>query len=420
MKVVYITMAGDLFHRGHLELIKKAKAEGDYLIVGLHPDDIITKYKRKPIVKFEDRKKIIESISYVDKVIEDCMDYRTPTMLDNIVSNGVELLVHGDDWLPPLYSKAKELNYCDVKQVPYYPYTDTTKLLNKIQEKNSLKSSLRDKEKLVVISANDAITAKLVEEFGFDGIWVSSFESSANLGLVDNETINLSDMINIVRPIANSANLPIIVDADTGYGAVEQVVRAVKELENAGASAICIEDNIYPKTNSLWGGKKDIADMYSHGNKIKAAVNARKNSSFCIIARTEALIRGLGVEEALKRARYYADCGADILLLHSRDATGEEAMSIPAKLATDTPLIIIPTKFPHLTNSELFNAGYSVIIYANQTLRSKIFGIKQMLKTLKAEQNAKALDNCICSLEDFRNLTPIKEAQERAIRYGKI
>ncbi|KKN82800.1 hypothetical protein LCGC14_0306240 [marine sediment metagenome] len=417
MRVVYATMAGDLFHRGHLEFIKKLQAEGDYIIIGLHPDDVITKYKRKPIIKFEDRQKIIESIEGVAKVVEDCMDYRTPKMLDNILTYKVDVLVHAGNWLPPLYSKVRELGLCEVKEVPYYPYTSTTRLIQKIREKNTLKSALNKNEKLVVVSANDAITAKLVEEFGFDGIWVSSFESSANMGLVDNETINLTDMVNTVRPIVNSTNLPVIVDADTGYGDTEQVVRAVRELENAGASAICIEDNVYPKTNSLWGGKKAIATMENHGNKIIAAVNARVSSSFCIIARTEALIRDYGMDEAIKRANYYADCGADILLLHTRDATGREALSVPKKLNRGIPLIIIPTKFPHLTNSELFNTGYSIIIYANQTLRSKIFGIKQMLKVLKTEQNGKAIENCICSLEDFRSLTPIEATKQRMSNY---
>jgi len=415
MKKVYITMTGDLFHRGHLELIKKAKALGDYLIVGLHPDDVVKKYKRAPVIKYEDRKAIIEAIAEVNEVVEDCMDYRSPTMFENMFKCKPRLLVHADDWLPPLYKSMKEKIGIETIQVPYYPYTSTTKILQGLKQRNSLKT----KDKLVIVSANDAITAKLVEEFGFDGIWVSSFESSANLGLVDNETINLSDMVKIVRPIANSVDIPIIVDADTGYGAIEQVVRAVKELENAGANAICIEDNNFPKSNSLWGGDLPINSVENHVAKIKTAVDARKSEDFCIIARTEGLIRDKGVEEALYRANCYADAGADFVLLHSREVTGTEALSIPKLWKRDTPLVIIPTKFAHITNSELFNAGYNVVIFANQTLRSKIFGIKNMLKILKTEQNAKALDNCICSLEDFRNLTPIKEAQERAIRYGK-
>jgi phosphoenolpyruvate phosphomutase len=410
-------MTGDLFHRGHLELIKKAKALGDYLIVGLHPDDVVKKYKRAPVIKYEDRKAIIESIKEVDEVIEDCMDYRSPTMWENMFKYKPNLLVHGDDWLPPLYKKMKELIGIEIEQVPYYPYASTTKILQGIKSKNSLKEALKKKEKLVVVSANDAITTKLVEEFGFDGIWVSSFESSANLGLVDNETINLSDMINIVRPIVNSTDLPVIVDIDTGYGDIEQAVRAAKELEKVGVSAICIEDNLFPKSNSLWGGTKPLYDITKFGNKIKAIKESTNN--LLVIARTEALIRNKGMEEAITRAEYYADCGSDMILIHSREPSGEEALLIPNLWNKKSPLIIIPSKFPQITNKELFNAGYSIVIYANQTMRAKIHGIKQALKVLKTEQNAKALDNYICSLDDFRNLTPIEETKKRQERYGK-
>ncbi len=416
---IYITMVGDLFHRGHLEFIKKAKSLGDYLIVGLHPDDVVKKYKRNPVISYEDRKAIIESIKEVDLVVEDCMDYRSPSMLENVLKYKPDLLVHADDWLPPLYKKMYSATGVKTFQTPYYPYTSTTKILQGIGNKKSLKSALKNKDKLVIVSANDAITAKLVDEFEFDGIWVSSFESSANLGLVDNETINLSDMINLVRPMVNSTDLPIIIDADTGYGDIEQVIRAVKEFENVGASAICIEDNNFPKSNSLWGGTMEINSAENHGAKIKASVDARKSDNFSIIARTEALIRNKGIEEALRRANYYVDCGADIVLMHSKESTGQEALSIPKLWKRDIPLIIIPTKFPHLTNSELFNAGYSIIIYANHSMRAKIFGIKQMLKILKTEQNAKAIENYICSLDDFRNLTPIEITKKREERYGR-
>lgn len=417
MKIVYITMVGDLFHRGHLELIKQAKKLGEWLIVGLHPDDIVKTYKKTPIVSYEDRKAIIESIKGVDVVVEDCMDIRTPTMFENIEKYNVDILVHGNDWLPRLYKEARNKNI-KVIQVPYYPYTSTTKLRQKIKEKNSLKTNLKNKEKLVVVSANDAITAKLVEEFGFDGIWVSSFESSARMGLVDNETINLTDMLTITIPIVNSVNISVIVDADTGYGGIEQVVRAVREFEKIGVSAITIEDNIFPKSNSLWGGKLELLSMEKHGAKIKAAIDVRKSKEFCIIARTEALIRGYGIKEALKRANYYADCGADLILMHSREITGTVALEVPKFWKRCVPLVIIPSKFPHITNEQLFSAGYSIVIYANQTMRSKIYGVKKILKILKSEGNAKAIEPYISSLDEFRNLTPIEETKRRKNIHG--
>lgn len=417
MRIVYATMTGDLFHVGHLKLIKKAKEYGDKLIIGLHPDDIVSMYKKKPIVSFKQRKEIIESIAEVDLVVEDCMDVRKPKMVDNIEKYGVDILIHGTDWLPPLYKKFKRENKCKVIQVPYYPLTSTTKLLQKIRNNNNLQYALNNKEKLVVVSANDAITARLVETYEFDGIWVSSFESSARLGLVDNETINLTDMINIARPIIDSVNIPVIVDADTGYGKIEQVVRAVKELEKIGASAICIEDNKFPKSNSLWGGKIELESMKSFGNKIKAGKEVQNTNNFSIIARTEALIRKHGKKEAIKRANYYVDCGADLILMHSKDNTGKEALEMPKLWDRKVPLVIIPSKFPHLTEAELFRAGYSIVIYANQTQRAKIEGVKKTLKILKEKKNAKDLNNYISTLDEFRNLTPIEKTKRRQERY---
>ncbi|GAH34455.1 unnamed protein product [marine sediment metagenome] len=133
-KIVYATMVGDLFHRGHLEFIKKAKKLGDLLVIGLHPDDVVKRYKREPVIPFEDRKKIIESIREVDKVVEDCMDFRNPTMFDNLKKYKASIAVHGDDWLPPLYEKAEKQKLCKVVRVECYPYITTTRLLQEIRK----------------------------------------------------------------------------------------------------------------------------------------------------------------------------------------------------------------------------------------------------------------------------------------------
>ena len=414
--VVYANVVSDLPHRGHIEFFRKAKALGDYLIIGVHPDNITQEYKRKPIMSYEDRIEILKSIKEIDLVVKDCRDKEFPTTYENLKKYNVNIIVHGDDFIPSYTEKAKEMGVKTVL-VPYYPNLSTTKLLQNIRTKNTLKNALKANEKLVVVSANDAITAKLVEQYGFDGIWVSSFETSARLGLVDNETINLTDMVTVAKPITDAVNIPVIVDADTGYGNVEQFIRAVKELEKTGVSAVCIEDNTFPKSNSLWGGKKKINDMKKHGAKIRAGKEVQRTKEFCIIARTEALIRGYGIKEALKRANYYAKCGADMILMHSRDKTGKEALKIPKLWKRDTPLIIIPSKFPHLTNKQLFNAGYSIVIYANQTQRAKIYGVKKILQILKTKQNAQALSKYISTLDEFRSLTPIEETKRRKLKY---
>lgn len=412
-KVLYATMTGDLFHRGHVEFIKKAKKLGDYLIIGLHPDDVVKRYKREPIMLFEDRKKIIESIKEVDKVVEDCMDFRRPTMFDNIKKYNVSIAVHGNDWLPPLYRKAKKEKLCKVVQVKCYPYITTTKLLQEIRRTKKLKYLLEKRRKLVLVSAGDAITAKLIEETEFDGIWVSGFEASARLGLSDNGCITMTEMLNTTKIIVDATDLPVITDVDNGYGGLHNFIRTVKEFEKVGCSGICVEDNIFPKQNSLWGEKIPLLSMEEHGAKIRAGKDMQRSKDFVIIARTEALIRGYGMAEAIKRAKHYVECGADMILIHSRESTGKEALEIPKHWKSKIPLVIVPTKFPHLTNKQLFNAGFSMIVLANQTERVKIKAVREALKIIKNYDCINPIEKELsASLDDMRDLTPIRETEE--------
>lgn len=418
-KIVYATMTGDLFHRGHLEFIKKAKKLGDFLIIGLHPDDVVRRYKRGPIIPFEDRKKIIESIREVGKVVEDCMDFRKPTMFDNLKKYKVSIAVHGDDWLPPLYKKAEEQKLCKVVQVECYPYITTTKLLQEIRRTKRLNYLLKEEKKLVIVSSGDAITAKLIEEAGFNGIWVSGFEASARLGLADNGCITMTEILNTTKTIVDATNLPVLVDVDNGYGGLHNFIRTVKEFEKIGCSGVCVEDNIFPKTNSLWGGKIPLLSMEEHGQKIRAGKDAQKTKDFVIIARTEALIRSYGMAEAIKRAEYYAKSGADMVLIHSRESTGKEALEIPRHWKLNTPLVIVPTKFPQITNKQLFNAGFSVVVLANQTERVKIKAIREALKIIKNYDCINPIEKELsATLDDMRDLTPIKEVEEIDQRYG--
>ena len=417
-KTVYATMVGDLFHRGHLEFIKKAKALGSNLIIGLHPDDVAEKYKRKPVVAFEDRKRIIESIDGVDMVVEDCMDFRKPTMLDNLKKYKVDIAVHGNDWLPPLYKEAKAKKLCRVIQVEAYPDITTTMLIDEIRQAKKLKTSLERGKKITLVSAGDSITAKLVEEAGFDGVWISGFEASARLGLTDNGSITMTEMLSAAKTVIQATDLPVIADADNGYGGIHNFIRAVKEFEKIGCSGMCVEDNIFPKQNSLWGEKIPLLSMKEHGMKIRAGKDAQRSDDFIIIARTEALIRGYGMEEAIKRAKYYAKCGADMILIHSREATGKEALSIPKHWKLDVPLVIVPTKFPKIKNSRLFKAGFSMVVLANHTERIKIKAIREGLRLIREQDNTYEIEKRLsATLDDMRYLTPIKESESIDRRY---
>lgn len=245
----------------------------------------------------------------------------------------------------------------------------------------------------VIVSAGDALTARLVEEAGFDGIWVSGFEVCARLGIPDNGTITRDEMLIATKPIVKATRLPVYVDVDTGY---EDFHRTVIEFERIGVKGVCIEDNVVPKTNSLWGGKLPLMDADEFGNKI-SVVRGRME----IIARTEAIIRGYGLEEAERRLRLYYEYGADILLPHSRDSRYIFCADMPA------PMAIVPTKFPEYTNEALFKLGYSMVIWANQTERVKIKSIREALRILKQDDSAFHIeDRLSVTLDDMKGLMP--------------
>jgi len=249
----------------------------------------------------------------------------------------------------------------------------------------------------VIVSASDAITAKLVEEAEFDGIWISGFEASARLGLADNGSITMTEMLNIARPIIEAVKLPVWVDVDTGYGNFQ---RTVREFERIGAEGICVQDDIpHKKNNSLWGGKSELMGVSEFAKKIKVKRNRIK-----IVARTESIIRGYGKREANKRLNaYLQDGGADILLPHVRNI--DDILSISNY--EDRIYAIVPTKFPACTNEGLFNHGYKMVIWANQTERVKIKATRECLKSLKDFDSAEFIEkNLSATLEDMRGLTP--------------
>lgn len=249
----------------------------------------------------------------------------------------------------------------------------------------------------VIVSAADSITAKLVQESGFDGIWISGFEASARLGLADNGSITMTEMLNISRSIVGSVNIPVWVDVDTGYGNFH---RTVREFEKIGVAGICVQDDLpHLKNNSLWGGDSDLMDIRDFVNKIKV-----KREKIKIIARTEAIIRGHGKRAANKRLNaYHQDGGADILLPHTRSI--DDILSISN--FENRIYAIVPTKFPSCTNQGLFNQGYKMVIWANQTERVKIKSTRECLKSLKDFDSAEFIEkNLSATLDDMKGLTP--------------
>jgi 2-methylisocitrate lyase-like PEP mutase family enzyme len=236
---------------------------------------------------------------------------------------------------------------------------------------------------LIAPGAYDGISAHLIAEAGFEAIYMTGAGTSASrIGEPDIGLVTLTEMVTNAAMIVECTQLPVIADADTGYGNPLNVIRTVREYERANVAAIHIEDQIFPKRCGHLGGKQVIPSE-QFVQKIKAAVDNRRNPDFLIIARTDA-IAVYGFEEAINRANLCAEAGADIIFVEA-PRTIEELSEIPKKIKVPC-LVNMPgpaSKTPAVTTSELQNMGYKIVIYPSICFEAAIHAIRQALSTLK-------------------------------------
>src|SRR6058998_362056 len=233
---------------------------------------------------------------------------------------------------------------------------------------------------VLAAGAHDALSAKLAEQAGFDAIWAGGFGISAVRAVPDANILTLTETLEAVRRIVDAVAIPVIADCDNGYGNAINVIRTVGEFERAGAAGICIEDNEFPKRCSFYGSvRRELVPVEEHVGKIEAATSARRTADFAVIARTEALIAGLGLAEALRRARAYARAGADAILVHSKACDFGELRSFAAAWDEPAPLVAVPTTYPAVGAEELEQAGFRMAIFANQALRAAIVAMREAL-----------------------------------------
>jgi phosphonopyruvate hydrolase len=184
---------------------------------------------------------------------------------------------------------------------------------------NTLKGKIAAGQLVTLMSAHNPLSARLAEEAGFDGIWASGFELSAAYGVPDASLLSMTQHLEMTRAMCEQVTVPIVADLDTGYGNAINVAHVVGAYARAGAAAVVIEDKIFPKDTSLLaGGRQELVRAAEFQGKIEAAVAAGKDHGVLVIARTEALIADLGLDEALMRGTAYAEAGADLLLVHSK------------------------------------------------------------------------------------------------------
>ena len=285
------------------------------------------------------------------------------------------------------------------------------------QSENLVK--LLDNQPIVkVCGAYDVMSAKLVELYGFDAIWAGSFAISAIYNVPDASILTMTEFFTAASNMAHACEIPVIADCDTGYGDATNVRHMVKKYENAGIASICIEDKTFPKQNSLLeNGNNQLLSEKDFVAKILAANEAKQNNAFTIIARVEALISGIGMEQALKRAYAYEKAGADLILIHSKKITPEEIFEFSDSWKGSAPLVVIPTTYYSVNVDELIEHKIKMVIYANQTLRAAHFALSKLLKQMKNANNMSQLQNQMSSMEDIFKLQEMYgvKSQEKSI-----
>ena len=291
-----------------------------------------------------------------------------------------------------------------------------------------LRKKLEGNSIIKVGGAFDAMSAKLVENSGFDAIWSGSFAISATHALPDASILTMTEFFDAASSMSSACEIPIIADCDTGYGGPSNVIHMVKKYENAGISSICIEDKMFPKQNSiLENGSNDLISQREFVAKILAAKEARIDKDFLIIARVEALISGAGMDEALTRATAYENAGADAILIHSKQKTPDEIFEFTELWKGTTPLVVVPTTYDTVKISELVSHNIKMVIYANQTLRTAHMAMKELLqKMIKAESISEFDEEMstmqqIFELQEMYNLkNKEKEIEEELKKLGYI
>jgi len=423
-KIVYIGMSADLIHKGHLNIIAEGRKFGE-IIIGLLTDEAIASYKRLPLITFNERKLIVENLKGVSKVIpQTTLDY-----VENLKKIKPDFVVHGDDWKVGVQKDVRQrvINVLNewggqLVEPQYTEGISSTDLISAVKAQGitpgnrmaTLKRLINVKPIVRILEAHNGLTGLIVEKTSivkngkrieFDGIWESSLTDSTSKGKPDTELVDFSSRFHSVEEILEVTTKPIIVDGDTG-GKIEHFKFRVRTLERLGVSAIIIEDKIGSKRNSLFG--TDVEQFQDTIENFSRKINEGKKSliteDFMIIARIESLILKKGIDDAIKRAIAYINAGADGIMIHSKEKDGNEIIQFCSQynlIRNKVPLVVVPSTYAHLTETELQNLGVNVVIYANHLIRSAYPAMVSTAKSILEQSRSKEASDKFCM--------PIKE-----------
>ncbi|ALS62857.1 MULTISPECIES: phosphoenolpyruvate mutase [Pandoraea] len=281
-----------------------------------------------------------------------------------------------------------------------------------------LRAMLRSNQLEFLMEAHNGLSARIVREAGFKGIWASGLAISAQFGVRDNNEASWTQVVDNLEFMADASDLPILLDGDTGYGNFNNMRRLVRKLEQRGVAGVCIEDKVFPKTNSFIGGERQpLADMDEFCGKIKAGKDSQADDDFSIVARVEALIAGWGMEEALRRAEAYRLAGADAILIHSKLKRADEIVQFAREWDNRCPLVIVPTKY-YSTPTDVFReAGISVVIWANHLIRSATSAMQAVAAEIHRNETLINVEDRIATVDEIFRLQDADEYTEAEDRY---
>ncbi len=281
-----------------------------------------------------------------------------------------------------------------------------------------LRDRLKQPGPIIAVGAFSPLAAVLAEEAGFEAIWASGFEISASNAVPDANILTMAEQLDAAKRVARRVNIPVIADCDNGFGNAINVIRTVQDYEADGIAGMCFEDNIFPKRCSFYAGvKRELVSPEEHAGKIKAALEARRSQDFVIIARTEAYIAGWGMDEARRRAEIYADAGADMVLVHSKNPDFTELKEFAQSWDRDTPLVTVPTIYNHVSADELHEAGFKLVIFANHALRSSLRAMRSTYQKLAETRRCGDVEPDICKLTEVYEVIGVPQMRSDEKRY---
>jgi phosphoenolpyruvate mutase len=429
MATVYIGLTVDVLHHGHINLIKKGAEHGD-VVIGLMTDRAVAQHKRLPYLTWEQRRDIVSSIYGVKLVVpQDSWSYA-----DNIRQYKPDFMVHGDDWRtgPDSVLRTDAISALDehggkLIEVPYTKGVSSGAILSDSLiigttpdiRRKSLRRLLEAKPMVRLLEAHSPLSALIGESVNetiegvrreFDGFWSSSLTDSTERGKPDIEALDISARLRNINDIFEVTTKPLVMDGDTG-GKEEHFELNVRSMERLGISAVIIEDKTGLKKNSLLGNDtaQTQEDVNVFCNKIRAGRAALVSEDFMIIARIESLILDRGIDDALLRSRAYVNAGAHGIMIHSRQKRPDEVYKFANSFRQEfptTPLVAVPTSYNSVTERELQEYGFNMVIYANQMLRSAYPAMKKNAQTILRHGRSLEIDEDLISISEILDLIP--------------